>query len=65
MSKKIKVTINPIGIPTLEGIGFAGAECNDKMKPLEDAFGGPYSREDKPEMQEIVQDTPDEQSLSL
>lgn len=49
--KKIKITISPIGNPTIEAEGFYGQGCAEATKNLEQVFsgGGETVREYKPE----------------
>lgn len=50
--KRIKVTISPLGKPTIEAIGFNGVGCAAATKSIEDALasdGGDISRTFKPE----------------
>ena len=54
MSKKIKVTISPVGSPNVEAEGFVGGACKDATKPITDALGGSKAGNedvtDKPEL---------------
>lgn len=51
---KIKVTIDAMGNPKLEGVGFSGTACDRAMAPLEAALsGGNMTRENKPEYNEL------------
>lgn len=50
--RSIKITINPIGKPTVEAIGFNGVGCADATAPIERALSGgqiDFTRELKPE----------------
>jgi hypothetical protein len=48
--KKIKVTIDPLGNPTVEAIGFAGMGCQEATAGIEAALGGAMdARTIKPE----------------
>lgn len=49
--QKIKVTISPLGLPTVEAVGFNGVGCEDATKALEQALasGGGMERVFKPE----------------
>jgi hypothetical protein len=47
----VKVSIDPLGNPTIEAIGFTGGACKAATKALEDAFaGGQMNVVEKPEM---------------
>ena len=50
MTKKIIITIDKIGNPTIEAEGFVGESCKDATKGLIAAFGGKTKIEDKPEI---------------
>ena len=64
MSKKIIVTIDPAGSPTIEAEGFVGNSCQAATKSIEDAFkGGDFDVEFKPEFNQI--DTEEEQEIHL
>ena len=39
-SKQIKITITPMGDPTVEAIGFAGVGCADATAAIEGALSG-------------------------
>lgn len=49
--RKIKVTISPLGVPTVEAIGFNGVGCEAATKGIEQALagGGGVERTFKPE----------------
>lgn len=50
--RAIKITISPIGKPTVEAIGFNGVGCTDATAPIERALSGgqiDFTRELKPE----------------
>jgi hypothetical protein len=50
--KRIKVTIDPLGKPTVEAIGFNGIGCAAATKGIEEALaanGGGITKEFKPE----------------
>lgn len=47
--KTITIIIGPDGTPTVEGGGMVGKECDQLLKPFEDAFGKVTERTDKPE----------------
>jgi hypothetical protein len=51
MSQKIAITIDPMGNPKVEAIGFVGTSCDAAAKPYEDALSGGKGgeRTDKPE----------------
>lgn len=55
MDRKIKVTIDPMGNPTVEAIGFNGVGCTDATKAIEQALSGTGSntRVLKPEFHNI------------
>lgn len=38
--RKIKVTISPLGVPTVEAIGFNGVGCEAATKSIEQALAG-------------------------
>ena len=38
--KRVRITIDQCGNPTIKGVGFVGSECIEKMKPYEDLFSG-------------------------
>lgn len=38
--KSIQVTIDPLGNPTVEAVGFNGIGCEAATKPIEDALAG-------------------------
>lgn len=58
---KIRVTIDPLGNPTVKGEGFIGSACVAGMKPIEDVFaGGVASSTDHPEAHMIVEETENE-----
>ena len=40
MSKKIKITIDPIGKAVIEADGFQGQGCTEATKLIEDALAG-------------------------
>ncbi len=40
MTKQIKVTISPLGVPSVDAIGFKGANCADATKAIEKALAG-------------------------
>lgn len=51
---KIKVTIDAMGNPKIEGVGFSGTACDRAMAPIEAALAGTnVVRENKPEYNEI------------
>lgn len=57
--KTIKITIDPVGKPTVEANGFVGTECASKTKPIEDALkkgSDDVVTEHKPEYNEIDSD---------
>ncbi len=43
MAKRIKVTIEADGTPTIETSGFVGAECEAATKALEESLGARVS----------------------
>jgi len=47
--KKVKVTIDQMGNPVIEAVGFNGCGCTDATKSIENALGGPVDRTMKPE----------------
>lgn len=51
MQQKMKITIDPMGNPKVEAIGFVGTSCDAAAKPYEDALSGGKGgqRTDKPE----------------
>jgi hypothetical protein len=40
MTKQIKVTIDALGNPKVEAIGFTGSECGDATAPIERVLAG-------------------------
>ena len=66
MNQQIKITIDKVGRPTIEAIGFVGGSCKDATKQLEDLFvsgaanGDGMSVVNKPEMYMV--DTESEQN---
>lgn len=49
--RKVKVTIDPLGNPTIEAVGYLGGSCKTATSALEAAFqGGKASVVEKPEM---------------
>ncbi len=38
--RSIKVTIDPMGNPTVEAVGFNGVGCTDATKAIEQALSG-------------------------
>lgn len=38
--KQIKITIDPMGVPKVDAIGFKGANCADATKVIEKALAG-------------------------
>jgi len=36
--KSIKITISPLGLPTVEAVGFNGVGCTDATKAIEKAL---------------------------
>jgi hypothetical protein len=38
--KRVKVVISPLGVPTIEAIGFNGVGCTDATAPIERALAG-------------------------
>lgn len=40
MERKIKVTIDPLGIPKIEAEGFLGGSCEEATLPIEKALQG-------------------------
>jgi hypothetical protein len=66
MAKQIKVTIDQLGNPKIEAIGFQGQGCEQATKNIEDAFtaGGGIEKEYKEEwsMSEENNNTEVEQS---
>jgi hypothetical protein len=65
MEGKIRIKIDRLGRPTVTGEGFAGQTCDEKMKPIEDAFGGRQIRENNPEyyLNEVEADNTQELTL--
>ena len=51
LDKKIKITISPLGLPTVEAIGFNGVGCAAATAGIEKVLsgGGENTREYKPE----------------
>jgi hypothetical protein len=52
MQKQIKITISPLGTPTVEALNFNGVGCEAATKPIEEALAGKSGvahREMKPE----------------
>lgn len=47
--RKIKITIDPLGNPKIEAVGFAGMDCTAATKGLENALGGAADTSLKPE----------------
>lgn len=50
--KRIKITVDPLGNPTVEAEGFNGMGCEAATKAIEDALagkGGGFERVMKPE----------------
>lgn len=39
MSKRIEITFDNEGNPTIEAFGYQGGECKEATKPFEDAAG--------------------------
>jgi len=57
---KIKISIDPLGNPSIEGIGFHGQECFEKMKPIEDVLSGSNAKVEtnlKPEANMLEEST--------
>ena len=55
MVRQVKVTIDALGNPRIEAIGFGGVGCTETTKLLEDALAGAkggVTRELKPEWYE-------------
>lgn len=52
MSKQIKVTIDKVGRPTIEAIGFVGGSCKTATEGLERLFTGGNAKEDTVIVQE-------------
>jgi len=38
--KRVKITIDAMGVPTVEAIGFNGMGCTDATSPIERALSG-------------------------
>lgn len=58
MTKQIKVTIDPMGNPKVEALGFSGTSCEAATAPIEDALAGKPGAGDrtyKPEYSESNQ----------
>lgn len=54
--KRIKVTIDPVGRPTIDAQGFVGTSCQAATKPIEDALaevGGELVVTEKPELNQL------------
>lgn len=47
MSKRIEITFDTEGNPTIEAFGFTGGECKQATKPFEDAAGKVVERKMK------------------
>jgi hypothetical protein len=47
MSKRIEITFDNEGNPTIEAFGFTGGECKQATKPFEDAAGKVVERKMK------------------
>ena len=54
MTKTIEITVSPIGDISIEAVGFQGADCEKATRFLEEALGQINKRERKPEFQQSV-----------
>lgn len=61
--RKIKVTIDRLGNPTIEAEGFIGIGCKEATASLEGKFQGRDAQLDVIEKPEIHMQTPEEEIL--
>jgi hypothetical protein len=61
--RTIKITIDPMGNPKVEAVGFNGIGCGDATKAIEQALAGPggeVTREMKPEWHQMEDESQQE-----